>query len=62
MLHLLYEALASEIGISVSTSDPERAKHQLYAARRKAGDSALDKVSIVVPPFSTNKLWLVKTL
>jgi hypothetical protein len=60
MIELLYEALASEWGIAVETSDPDRLKQRLYAERRKAADPALDALSLVTSPFNPGgELWIV---
>jgi len=59
MLHHWYAALASERGISLTVDNVERAKQQLYQARRKAGDDTLAALSIVIPPLTTNELWII---
>ena len=60
LLTLLYEALASPLGIVVQTTDPERTRMALYAERRKRADPALSALAICLPPFSTSELWLVR--
>lgn len=60
MLEYLYQALASERGIKLEVSDPERARQRLYAARREAMDTALDVLSVVQSPTDPSHLWIIK--
>lgn len=57
---LLYRALSTEYGILVETSDREKFKMKLYAARREAKDPDLDCISIVLSSTSASELWIVK--
>lgn len=43
---ILYQALGSQIGLVLTTSDPERARQALYAARREAADPDLGILQI----------------
>jgi len=45
---ILYEALASPLGIEVETNNPENLRAKLYAARR--ADPALEPLSIHISP------------
>jgi hypothetical protein len=60
MLEYLYQALRSARGIVLRTSDRERLRQKLYAARRDAGDTDLDVIALVPSPTSEEELWLVK--
>ena len=63
-LSLLYEALGEPIGLLVRTSDRERARQKLYAARREADDEALSVLQIRISPFADgeqNDLIIVKS-
>lgn len=59
MLELLYEALASDYGVEVTTNDPHRLRQQLYALRRSRADPMLEPLSLVVPA-KPGVLWIVK--
>jgi hypothetical protein len=50
LLEILYEAYRSELGIVVSTNDPERLRQKLYAARKK--DPDLARLSFRISPTS----------
>lgn len=59
LLDLLYRALASERGIVVETSDPERLRQKLYAERKK--DPDLAQLSINISRTQPeNQIWIVK--
>ena len=58
---LLYQALASESGIEVETSSPDRLRQKLYAERRKAEDPDLNSLSFVISPtHPTTHLWIIR--
>jgi len=60
-IELLYLALASEIGIVLSTDNPSLLQQKLYAARRKACDPELDQLSLTPSRSSPDtELWIVK--
>jgi hypothetical protein len=56
-LEYWYMALAHQRGLKLRTSVPDRLMQRLYAARRGAMDSDLDKLSIVRP--MPDQLWIV---
>ena len=60
LLNQWYRALSSPLGIELIVSDAESVRTKLYAARRDAKDSDLEKISICLSPFDPMKLWLVK--
>jgi len=61
VLELLYEALRSELGIIVATSDPTALKQKLYAARREADDPQLDSLSFVTSRTNPDReIWIVR--
>lgn len=60
-VELLYEALDTPLGIVVRTSDPERLRSALYAARREAMNPEFSALTIQpskVDPRS--ELWIVR--
>ena len=59
-VRLLYQALASDFGIIVAHENPQSARSQFYAARKKHGDPALDIISITILADNPNQLYLVK--
>lgn len=59
MIELWYEALGSEHGIIIETTDPKRCQARLYAVRRERGDLDLNQISIIVPA-TPGQLWLVR--
>lgn len=61
MLELLYAALNSPLGVSVSTNDANRLRMELYALRAKSEDRArLAILSFCLAPDGTGALWIVK--
>jgi hypothetical protein len=57
--HYLYQALNSESGIVLSTSDPERLRQKLYAERKK--DPDLSCISINISRSQPeSQIWLIK--
>lgn len=59
-VRLLYEALMSDYGIIVAHENPQSARAQFYAARKKHGDPALDVISVTILEGKPNHLYLVK--
>lgn len=60
-LELLYQALASPIGIVVRTSNFSLCQQRFYRARREAGDPALDCLQLRRSPFAPEgEIWIVK--
>lgn len=60
-VEFLYRALDAEVGIAISTSDPNRLMQKLYAARKSACDPSLDELSITPSRISPdNELWVVR--
>jgi hypothetical protein len=47
---ILYQALGEPIGLLLTCSDEHKARQALYAARRAAGDPALDCLQIRMWP------------
>ena len=60
MLEYWYMALNSPLGVCLRTSDPERLRQRLYAARREAADPQLDSISVAISPTAEDEVWLVK--
>lgn len=60
IMNYWYMALSSPFGIELVCSDADATRTRLYAARRAAKDTDLDKISVCVSPFDPMKLWLVK--
>jgi len=60
MLEFMYQALRSARGIVLRTTDRDKLRQKLYAARRDAGDADLDAIALVPSPTSEEELWLVK--
>ena len=60
-LEFLYRALEAEVGIVISTSDPDRLQQKLYAARNNHADPALAELSITPSRLDPkNELWVVR--
>ena len=61
LLSLMYQAIASPLGIIVVVSDVLEAKVRLGQVRKETGDSALRALSFIPSPYSPRtELWLVK--
>ena len=59
MLELLYEALHSEHGVIIETSDSERFRQKFYQLRKQ--DEALRALSCTLSPTNPNaEVWIVK--
>jgi len=59
LINFLYQALNSESGVVVSTTDPERLRQKLYAERKKDPDLSCISINISrTQPES--QLWLIK--
>lgn len=59
LIHYLYQALNSELGIVIETSDPERLRQKLYAERKK--DPDLARISINISRTQPeSQIWLTK--
>lgn len=59
-IEVWYGALAADIGIKISVSDPVAAKRQLYAARAKLADPALAALSICISPSNPSLFLVIK--
>lgn len=60
MQNLLYQALAAQFGIVVSSSDRELDRQRLYKARADAMDTELEVLQVRIAPDDPNHLWIVK--
>lgn len=61
MEELLYQALASPLGIIVVTSDdPEAVRQKLYRVR--AASEVFSEISLVMSPTNPQQIWLVKNV
>lgn len=60
MLHYLYQALSSPLGIVLTSDDPERLRAKLYALKREASDPALDALQFSISPTDSTQLWIVR--
>jgi hypothetical protein len=61
LLSLMYQAVASPLGIIVVVSDVIEAKVRLGQVRKENGDSALRALSFIPSPYSPRtELWIVK--
>jgi hypothetical protein len=59
MLEILYEAMAEEIGLVVSTSDPVRLRNEFYKVRKH--DPIFQNLSFFISPINpTSELWIAK--
>ena len=59
LIHYLYQALNSEHGIDLETTDPERLRQKLYAERKK--DPDLARISINISRTQPeSQIWLTK--
>ena len=60
-VEFLYRALDAEVGIAISTNDPDRLQAKLYAARRATPDPKLAELSITPSRTAPGKeLWIVR--
>lgn len=60
IIHYLYQALNSQYGIVLSTTDPEKLRARLYVARKQ--DPELACISINISRTNPeSEIWLVKT-
>ena len=59
MKELLYDALASEFGIAVSTDDPATLRVRLYPLRKSEPEFA-DLSFFISPVNPETELWIVK--
>lgn len=58
---VLYEALASPLGIVLLVDDVERARQTLYRLRREAADPDLQQLALAPSPEApTTELWIIK--
>jgi len=58
LLEILYEAYNSDLGLVVTTSDPERFRQRCYAARKV--DPDLECLSFVTSPTAPNsEIWIL---
>ena len=60
MLEHWYNALRSDRGVVLRTTDREALRQKLYAARRDAADEALTPLSIVLSPTANDEVWIIK--
>ena len=60
LLALLYEALASPLGIVVRVSNFATANQMLYKARKDCGDPALQCLQFRASPHADDELWIVR--
>lgn len=61
LIDFWYAALASRVGVSITT-DPEDRKllrEQLYRARAEQGDIELEKIAITMPAIE-GEVWLTR--
>lgn len=57
LLEILYEAYRADLGIVISTNDPERLRQKLYAERKK--DPDLRCLSFRISPTSPESELLI---
>lgn len=60
ILGILYQALASDFGIEVRSSDPVRARQRLYEARRSTSDPALAILQFRLSPSDRDCILITK--
>lgn len=60
MIHYLYQALTTPLGVCLQVSDVEAVRQRLYTARREAADPLLDALALVPSPTAPDELWIVK--
>jgi hypothetical protein len=57
------KALGNEFGLRIvleSVDDIGAARYDLYQARQKSGNKALDRLVLCLPGDALNEIWLVK--
>lgn len=59
-LEMWYTAANSPHGACFEVTNPASVKQQLYQARMKSNDPALDDFTIVPSPINPSHLWIVK--
>lgn len=60
-LELLYQALASPLGIVIRVDNFQLAQAKLYAARRQSGDPELACLQLRHSPFDPEQeLWIIR--
>lgn len=61
LIHLLYTALNSPLGIVVACQDAGQTQQRFYVARNKTEDPALKRLQIRRSPVNPEgELWIVK--
>lgn len=60
ILEVLETAVASRLGVLYKTSDPERFRALLYAARAASGDSRFAKLQFRISPWPEGQVVVVK--
>ncbi len=60
ILAILYEALASKLGIVVRVSHFTTAAQTLTNARNRCGDPALQSLQFRQSPHASDELWIVR--
>jgi hypothetical protein len=59
---ILQQAASAEYGIAIRTSDPYRARTELYNARKELNDPTLTGLQIRVSPDNPNgEIWLLRS-
>lgn len=58
LLELMYDALRSDVGICISTTDIDRTRAKFYKLRKE--EDGLSVLSLRVSPINPNELWIVK--
>lgn len=56
LLEMMYDALRAEVGLEISTDDPERLRQKFYALRK--GHEELSALSFIQSPYDAKKLWI----
>ena len=59
---LLYQALSSPHGLIVTHENPQSARSQFYAARKKHGDPELNRISVTILEGEPTRLYLIHSL
>jgi len=55
----MYDALRSDVGIVIASSDREHTRAQFYKLRKE--DEDLSVLSLKMSPTNSNELWIVKS-